>query len=370
MCICASVPRVKNHTRVLVIQHPRERTHAIGTARLARLGLTNSRVEVAWDANAREDELPDWVPANTALLYPGPGAVELETLAADQHPKNLMVIDGTWHTAKSLFRDKRWLQRLPRVRLSPTTPSRYRLRREPQNDFVSTIEAIVQALQILEPETQGLDTLLKAFDAMIDAQLEHVERGVGRPRSKLLRRPLAERRTPRAIVEALDRLVVLYVESSRLYDGATRELAQVTALSLATGATFDQLIIPRTGMPSELLLKHMQIGAEAFETALTPEDFALEWHSFLSRCGSAPLPAAWNQGSLDLVAAATSTPVSYLSLKSAYRGVHGAGMRELSDIIVHHELMPEANTFRGRAATRLAQAAAVARYLHDRIHSR
>jgi DTW domain-containing protein YfiP len=116
------------------------------------------------------------LPPDAALLYPSAEASDLETMAPHELPRNLLVIDGTWHTARSLFRDKSWLQRLPQVRLSPASPSRYRIRREPRQDFVSTIEAIVQALQVIEPETQGFDELLGAFDSMIDDQLEHIAR--------------------------------------------------------------------------------------------------------------------------------------------------------------------------------------------------
>ncbi|HHH10935.1 MAG TPA: DTW domain-containing protein, partial [Sorangium sp.] len=38
-CICARVKRVDNRTKIWLLQHPRERFHPIGTARIARLGL-------------------------------------------------------------------------------------------------------------------------------------------------------------------------------------------------------------------------------------------------------------------------------------------------------------------------------------------
>jgi DTW domain-containing protein YfiP len=55
------------------------------------------------------------------------------------------------------------------VRLSTNEPSRYRgVRREPKADYVATVEAIVHALRILEPQTRGLDGLLRSFSAMIE----------------------------------------------------------------------------------------------------------------------------------------------------------------------------------------------------------
>jgi len=39
---------------------------------------------------------------------------------------------------------------LSHYRLAPAQPGRYRIRREPQLDYLSTIEAIVAALRILD----------------------------------------------------------------------------------------------------------------------------------------------------------------------------------------------------------------------------
>jgi DTW domain-containing protein YfiP len=42
------------------------------------------------------------------------------------------------------------LEALPRVTLGDVTPSRYRLRKAPEPGALSTIEAVVQALNVLE----------------------------------------------------------------------------------------------------------------------------------------------------------------------------------------------------------------------------
>ena len=215
MCICRHVSRVDNRTGLFVLQHPRERLHPIGTARLANLGLNKVRVEVAWNAGVVEHARPAWLPEGTALLYPAPNARDLCDLAPDEQPRHLLVLDGTWHTAGTLYRDKTWLKQLPHVRFSPSAPSRYRLRLEPERDYVSTIEAIVEALRVLEPETHGLDGLLSAFDSMIDQQMEHVLRRAG-DRQKRTRRPEAHRRLPEALVSGLQRIVVVYAESVRI----------------------------------------------------------------------------------------------------------------------------------------------------------
>jgi DTW domain-containing protein YfiP len=95
---------------------------------------------------------------------------------------------GPWGQASKLYRENGWLAALPHYALSPSEPSRYRIRREPRPNFISTIEAVVAALRILEPATEGLDALLTAFDEMIDAQVVYAHRAPRRPERKIRRR--------------------------------------------------------------------------------------------------------------------------------------------------------------------------------------
>jgi hypothetical protein len=368
LCVCSAIRRVQNRTQVLVLQHPRERLHPIGTARFVRLGLERARVEVAWKADLREETPPSWVPPGAALLYPGPGAVDLAELPPAERPSHLVVIDGTWHTARTLFRDKAWLKTLPRVRLSPSAPSRYRIRREPTFDSLSTIEAIVQALQILEPETRGLEELLGVFDAMIDAQLGFMRIGRSSPRSRE-RRPAERRRLPHALVEDFDRLVVVYVESCRPDPRGTRSLTQLVAVSLAMGTTLERLRVPDFGLPSATHLEHMQLVPRDFDDAVSTEQFRRDFMTFIEQQPGARL-AAWNQTSLDLLAGELGCAPSNVSLKSAYRNVHGGGCGSLDEVIAKEGLAPEPFGFRGRAGLRAARAVAIARHLNARARNR
>lgn len=168
-CICGTIQRVDNRTPITILQHPRERFHPLGTVRIARLGLARARVEwcAPWeDAGAIRDRLP----AGAALLYPAPGARDLASVPSAEHPRHLVAIDGTWFLARKIYHAHPWLHALPHVALTPSRPSRYRIRRAPRADYLATLEAIVDALRIVEPDTLGLDGLLAAFAAMIDRQ--------------------------------------------------------------------------------------------------------------------------------------------------------------------------------------------------------
>jgi DTW domain-containing protein len=178
-CICGSIERVANQTGIIILQHPRERFHAIGTVRIARLALENVRVEACspWvDSSAIRAQLPE----RTALLYPTIGARDLATLPVEEQPRHLVILDGTWFHAKKIYDAHHWLHALPHLRLTPSAPSRYRIRPQPQKSYVATLEAIVFALRIIEP-TAGLDGLLRSFAAMVDWQAAYTPAAAPQP---------------------------------------------------------------------------------------------------------------------------------------------------------------------------------------------
>lgn len=364
VCVCARVPRVLHRTPITVLQHPKERAHPIGTARLVRLGLANARVEVAWNANEVETLAPPWLAPGTGVLYPGANARDLASTPPGERPRALIVIDGTWHTARTLHRDRKWLHELPHFRLAPESPSRYRIRREPSRHAVSTLEAILEALRVLEPDLSGADRLLAAFDGMIDDQLGYMGRSAGRTRKKE-RRPRGSRRLPRAVVEQFGELVVAYGESARPDPRGPRELVQWAAVRLADGATFERFLRPTFGLPGARHLEHMELREGDFADAIPAAQFQKEWTAFASRFPGA-LVAAWNQTTLDLLGAALGTEPSRAALKGAYRSSHALHSGSLEEVADRERFPTEAFGFRGRAARRLGAAVAVARALHGR----
>lgn len=188
LCVCARVPRVENRTEITILQHPRERFHAIGTARIAELGLSRGRILRPHSPVERSLAVSFAPPPRTGLLFPHRRALDLAELDPAARPRGLIVLDGTWGQASKLYRANAWLAALPHYSLSPSEPSRYRIRREPRPNFISTIEAVVAALRILEPETEGFDALLASFDEMIDAQVVYAHRAPRRPERKIRRR--------------------------------------------------------------------------------------------------------------------------------------------------------------------------------------
>ena len=130
VCYCSHVRPITARTRVVLLQHPKERDMPIGTARMASLCLPGSELHVGvqWEGHAALARALSDPERPAALLYPGPGAVDV-LAHPPGHPVTLVVVDGTWWQAKTLVRDNPTLAALPRFAFRPPTPSQYRIRR-------------------------------------------------------------------------------------------------------------------------------------------------------------------------------------------------------------------------------------------------
>ncbi|MBW1248123.1 DTW domain-containing protein [Pseudomonas tolaasii] len=168
-CLCPLIPSLDSRTRVLLLQHPSEVNHALNTARLAALGLTHAQLVVG---EVFEDLATLLSPPGyqARLLFPADDAQPLQAYAPSDQPLLLVVPDGTWRKARKLLHLNPLLAALPRVTLTEGAESRYRLRKAPGPGALSTVEAIVQALEVLEAPA-SFAPLLKPFEALIEGQI-------------------------------------------------------------------------------------------------------------------------------------------------------------------------------------------------------
>ena len=357
-CLCPAIPEVDNRTSVVILQHPRERTHPFGTARIAELGLRRVEVLIDHGGRLRRDPTPLGSLDGAALLYPAGDARDVTSLAPSERPRRLFVVDGTWHHARTLYRDIPRLQRLPHLTLPDHLRSAFQIRRQPNLHCLSTIEAVVYALRALEPETAGLERLLAAFDVMQAGQLA-LPRESGRHRKASRRR--ASRAIPKLLVEDYESLVVAYAESTVDPTGqSARRVLCCAAARPATGARF--LGIVRHAGLSDAHLAHLGMRRDEVETGLTPDEFRAAWARFL---GDGTQLAAWNQSTLDLLCDAAGAARGGVALKAAYHNLRRHG-GSLEDIVRLEALDAPPVSGQNRALARLNNALQLAAFLHRR----
>lgn len=182
VCLCAEIRPITPSFRVVLLQHPKERKNTIGTARLTHLCISNSVLipGVEFDQDHGVNALID-DPGNFCVtLFPGEHSINVSEHAADffayrmsddSRILTVFVIDGTWANAKSMLRKSIRLASLPQIRFTPTTPSNYRVRKQPNRFCLSTIEAVHQLIRVLNPE-KNPDILVQLFGKMVDRQIE------------------------------------------------------------------------------------------------------------------------------------------------------------------------------------------------------
>lgn len=361
MCYCDLLPRIATATRVVILQHPHERTHPFGTARLVRLSLPNSELHVPYAGVRGTLDHPLPVPEDTVVLFPLPEAPLVTELPPAARPSTLLAIDGTWAHARRLYRENPWLRRLRHVRLRPPAPSRYRIRREPHPDCMSTLEAIVEALRAIEPAPVDFAPLLAAFDGMIDRQIAHAATVTRFGRSKATRQ-----RPSRALSPLLadPRLVIAYAESAPAGGDPTapRELIQWVAARIDGDDVFEAMLRPRLAMPAAAHLAHMRLTAADLVAGEDPAAAAARFAAWLGE--QAPV-GAWTATSLAAGASMLPPGTPVTSLKTSYCNVRHRRAGFLEQVLAAEGLSPALVACRGRAQLRLGNALAAARWLRN-----
>ncbi|MCC7441602.1 MAG: DTW domain-containing protein [Bdellovibrionales bacterium] len=219
-------------TRILILQHPREKKEPLATAPLMaevlgervilRAGLSwrnlaqalagpspkAPRPEVGADAESGVDPATAAEPVATApamvvpgvdakrwgVLYlgsrsagsrlprPGEGSGEAAALywvnqkeefmpAIPDELRSLLgivVIDGTWAQAKTLWWRNAWLLKLRRLVVVPARPSAYgNLRREPRPEALSSLESVAHVLSALGEPKAVTGALVEKLEALV-----------------------------------------------------------------------------------------------------------------------------------------------------------------------------------------------------------
>ena len=357
LCFCEAIPRIDNRTNVLILQHVGERFHPFNTARIVRKALRNCDLIVDHNQRLGKHHLP--ISENAGLLFPQANAPLLSDLTAAERPGQLLIIDGTWHQAKTIVRDVPRLQDLPCYRLRPASPGQYRIRREPSSDSLSTLEATVLALQALEPELAGLDELLAAFHKMVESQLGHpATHGVWRRKKTRQSRP---RHLPQALLQDGDRLVVAYGEATPGQPGQNAPAPSPVSWSaqrLGTGERFACRLQQQHPL-SDGVLEHMRLSAVDFNDAVTPGEFRRRWSGFLRRHD---VLVVYHQRTHQLLQNIQAAAPSCLVLKSIF-GNWRSGLQSLEELTDLEGLAPPAARGRSRASQRLDMAVAMVEHL-------
>lgn len=190
-CYCSHIHPFDSKINFVILIHPIEVKRRIATGRMSHLSLQDSYLIKGqnYTENTLVNSLIHDSEYHSVILYPGPLSknisllfkFEKETLFPKNKKLRIFVIDGTWATARKMIRQSENLKTLPRICFSPTKPSNFRVRKQPNPNCYSTIEAIHHTIELIG-ESQGFavnerkhDQLLHAFDFMVERQLTFIK---------------------------------------------------------------------------------------------------------------------------------------------------------------------------------------------------
>jgi len=173
LCACNLLTPIPVATKVLVVAHWAEVRKPTNTGGLATLCLQDAELCLRGREGLPNDPVI-WDPASMPLfLFPDPGAIAIEGWRAanpDARKVTLIVPDGTWRQAKRVRRRVPGLPDIQEVKLTAKSGSGYRLRHAHLEHRLATMEAIAQALGVLEgPAVE--QHLMHAFHAVVDRTL-------------------------------------------------------------------------------------------------------------------------------------------------------------------------------------------------------
>ncbi len=209
-CYCRYITTIRSGVKFVFLMHPKEAyKQRTGTGRLAHLSLEDSEILVGIDftENRRLKALlndPQFFPA---VLYPGEdawcvsepeGAAAIkaaltptekvpesgdnrENLKDREQRKTLLVVvvDGTWPCAKKMLRLSPNVTALQKISFSAGYRSEYQFKKEPQEDYLSTIESCYYLLREMQQAElcarTDIEGLMNVFRRMVRFQLQSQE---------------------------------------------------------------------------------------------------------------------------------------------------------------------------------------------------
>ena len=200
VCVCDRTTAIASKRRVLVLQHPREKDAELGSAKLLAMSLAQGKLVVGLSWASLSSALGEDVdPSHWAVVFPqearsrgkvapGRASAVAAAEATKEHEldeefelvdrqgeamrprrvNGIVMLDGSWSQAKSLWWRNPWLLKLSRMTLRPKEPSIYgSLRPEPRRDYVSTLEAAGAALTALGEPPEVEAELRRVFRTLV-----------------------------------------------------------------------------------------------------------------------------------------------------------------------------------------------------------
>ncbi|KAL0488377.1 hypothetical protein AKO1_015550 [Acrasis kona] len=191
-CLCMFLPNPRplklvksSELNVIILQHSHESREFKNTGGFIPACLKNAHLitgkKFAKGCNEKLKQACDDI-EGTWVLYPSASALDIaelitKNLEETQHPlkgslplRNLIVIDGTWIYAKRLIsRNHTLLKGMRYLCINPKHATRYRIRSEPNEKYLSTLEAVAFCISTIEDDQSIYDKMTLPLDGLVES---------------------------------------------------------------------------------------------------------------------------------------------------------------------------------------------------------
>ncbi len=182
-CMCKYIKPIRTKTKFVVLMHTHEfKKIKNGTGHFTHLSLENSElyVDVSFAEHKAVNALLNDKENNCYVLYPGDESILLnENPPLSNGRQNVIfLIDSTWHNAKKLLRDSPNIQALPKISFKHTKNSEFKIKEQPMELCLSTMESTLCVLELLnmkgdeELTSTELEGFLEPFRKMVEYQVK------------------------------------------------------------------------------------------------------------------------------------------------------------------------------------------------------
>ena len=181
--MCKYIKPIRTKTKFVVLMHTHEfKKIKNGTGHFTHLSLENSElyVDVSFAEHKAVNALLNDKENNCYVLYPGDESILLnENPPLSNGRQNVIfLIDSTWHNAKKLLRDSPNIQALPKISFKHTKNSEFKIKEQPMELCLSTMESTLCVLELLnmkgdeELTSTELEGFLEPFRKMVEYQVK------------------------------------------------------------------------------------------------------------------------------------------------------------------------------------------------------
>jgi len=184
-CMCEYIKKVDTHTRFIIIMHPKEfKKTKNNTGRFTHQSLPNSKIYIGIDFNTN-DEINSIIndkQNSCYVLYPDKNSIKLnhQTIQVEKKKNVIFIIDSTWPCSNKILAVSKNISALPKVSFVHDKSSAYKIKTQPNEYCLSTIESTLCILELLNKHQienipqNSLDNFLKPFEKMVEYQINCV----------------------------------------------------------------------------------------------------------------------------------------------------------------------------------------------------